>query len=407
MRSDAAGAFYRDNARWIAGGFLLTLFSSYGQTFYVALSSGEIRAEFSLTNGEFGWLYMAATLTGAGLIPFLGRLLDRTSVSAYAAFVVAGLLASMLLMALAGGLGLLFLALTGLRLFGQGLMSHTAMTATGRWFHRERGRAVATVALGHQLGESLAPISFVVLAAALGWRGAWSVNALILLAVVLPAVVLLARVPRVPSAAELATRPVGRQWTREEVVRDLRFHLVLAAILGPPVIGTMVFFHQVYLAEIRGWELAEFAGATPILSAAAIAMTLAAGSLIDRFGSARLLPAMLGFVAGANAVLGLWHSSAAIVLYMALMGASFGLYAPLFGAIWPELYGTKHLGAIKSLVTSLMVVGTALSPGISGWLIDVGVSYDGMIVATGAYALVAAAIGTFAPLIGGRMGSPS
>ncbi|WAP71062.1 MFS transporter [Jiella pelagia] len=135
-------------------------------------------------------------------------------------------------------------------------------------------------------------------------------------------------------------------------------------------------------------------------------MTLAAGSLIDRFGSARLLPAMLGFVAGANFVLGLWHSSAAIVLYMALMGASFGLYAPLFGAIWPELYGTKHLGAIKSLVTSLMVVGTALSPGISGWLIDVGVSYDGIIVATGGYALVAAAIGTFAPLIGGRIGSP-
>ncbi len=28
--------FLRDNARWLAGGFLLTLFSSYGQTFYIA-----------------------------------------------------------------------------------------------------------------------------------------------------------------------------------------------------------------------------------------------------------------------------------------------------------------------------------------------------------------------------------
>ncbi|EQD36680.1 hypothetical protein B1A_17814, partial [mine drainage metagenome] len=30
--------FLRDNARWIASGFLLTLFSSFGQTFFIGLS---------------------------------------------------------------------------------------------------------------------------------------------------------------------------------------------------------------------------------------------------------------------------------------------------------------------------------------------------------------------------------
>jgi len=30
--------FMRDNGRWLAGGFLLTLFSSFGQTFFIGLS---------------------------------------------------------------------------------------------------------------------------------------------------------------------------------------------------------------------------------------------------------------------------------------------------------------------------------------------------------------------------------
>jgi hypothetical protein len=80
----------------------------------------------------------------------------------------------------------------------------------------------------------------------------------------------------------------------------------------------------------------------------------------------------------------------AILVYMAAMGASFGLYSAAFGAIWPELYGTRHLGAIKSAVTAMMVLCTALGPGISGWLIDAGVGFPSMVAAMGFYAVAAA-----------------
>lgn len=152
----------------------------------------------------------------------------------------------------------------------------------------------------------------------------------------------------------------------------------------------MVFFHQVYLTEIRGWDLSLFAGSTPVLSVFAIAATFAAGWLIDRFNSTVLLPAMLVFLALANLTLGMVASPVAILVYMACIGTAFGMYAPIFGAVWAELYGTRHLGAIKSSVTALMVLGTALSPGISGWLIDLGVGLPAMIVATGIYAAGAA-----------------
>ena len=54
--------FLRDNARWVAGGFLLTFFSSFGQTYFISLSAGDIRAEYGLSHGGFGTIYMLATL---------------------------------------------------------------------------------------------------------------------------------------------------------------------------------------------------------------------------------------------------------------------------------------------------------------------------------------------------------
>lgn len=382
--------FLRENARWLAGGFLLTLFSSYGQTFYIALSSGGIRAELGLSHGDFGWLYMWATLASAAMIPFAGRFADTMRIERYAGLVIVGLAVSMIALAFARNLAVLFMALTGLRMFGQGLMAHSAMTAMGRWFSATRGKAVSTAALGHQLGESVMPVSFVAIAALVGWRGGWLVNAAFFVALVLPAVYLLMRVPREPLATELRGDDHGAQWTRGQAMRDPLFWALMLGLLGPPVIGTTVFFHQVYLTELRGWALGQFAGSTPVLSVFAIAATLVSGYVIDRFGSVVLLPAMLVCVAIANLTVGYAAPSWAILVYMASMGTAFGLYASAFGAIWPELYGTRHLGAIKSVVTSIMVFSTALGPGLSGWLIDRGIGFPGMVAALGWYAVAAA-----------------
>jgi sugar phosphate permease len=56
---------------------------------------------------------------------------------------------------------LLVLAIYLLRLFGQGMFTHIAMTAMGRWFAAQRGRAVSLTAIGVNLGEAVFPVSFV------------------------------------------------------------------------------------------------------------------------------------------------------------------------------------------------------------------------------------------------------
>jgi MFS family permease len=159
--------FLRDNARWVAGGFLLTFFSSFGQTFFISLSAGEIRAEYDLSHGGFGTLYMLATLASAATLPQLGKIVDRISVASTVLLAAPVLAVACILMAWSRSLMLLLLAVYLLRLFGQGMFTHIAMTAMGRWFAAQRGRAISLTAIGVNLGEAVFPVSFVGVAALL------------------------------------------------------------------------------------------------------------------------------------------------------------------------------------------------------------------------------------------------
>jgi sugar phosphate permease len=91
-------------------------------------------------------------------------------------------------MAWSRSLMLLCLPIYLLRLFGQGMFTHIAMTAMGRWFAAQRGRAMSLTAIGVNLGEAVFPISFVGVAALLGWRGSWLLAAGVLLFVALPVI---------------------------------------------------------------------------------------------------------------------------------------------------------------------------------------------------------------------------
>ncbi|MDP2731969.1 MAG: MFS transporter [Hoeflea sp.] len=378
--------FLRDNARWIGGGFLLTFFSSFGQTYFIALSAGDIRAEYGLSHGQFGSIYMIATLASAASLPQLGKIIDRISVASTVLLAAPILALACLLMAWSTQLALLVLAIYLLRLFGQGMFSHIAFTAMGRWFAAQRGRAVSLTAIGVNVGEAVFPISFVVVAALVGWRGSWLLAAAVLMLVALPAIYSLLKLERTPQSVALDPgKPVAREWTRGEVIRDPLFWAALLGVLAPGFIGTTVFFHQVYLSELRGWDPSVFAASFAIMSAMTILFALIAGQLIDRFSAIRMLPSFLVPLSLSCFVLASTDSVWGAYAFMALMGVSYGFSSTLFGALWPELYGTRHLGGIRSLIVAFAVFATAMGPGLTGWLIDIGVSYSGQIAAMGVY----------------------
>lgn len=385
-------SFIKQNFRWIAGGFALTYFSSFGQTYFISASIAEWQAAFKLSHGEFGRLYMYATLGSAACLPFIGRLVDFITAERMIALVIPVLAAATLLAGFAPSLAWLVFAIFLLRLFGQGMMTHMALTATGRWFHAQRGRAISLVVLGHQGGEASIPLAFSAITLVYGLQAGWSVAALALLLIGLPFCFWAYRVPREPHSPgvepDIAMHPV-RSWTRQEVVRDPIFWILLTGVLAPGFIGTTIFYHQDYMAVLNDWPPQLFAKSLVVMSITTVTIALVTGAVVDRFGALTILPFFLLPLAAACFVLSL--STPPIILYgvMVLLGFSYGVSATLFGSLWPSVYGTDHLGSIRSVTVSAIVIATAIGPGLTGTLIDRGTNLPQQMSYFGAYCLLA------------------
>jgi MFS family permease len=82
--------------------------------------------------------------------------------------------------------------------------------------------------------------------------------------------------------------------------------------------------------------------------------------------------------------------------YMLLMGVSSGMYFTGLSALWAELYGPKHLGAIKSLTNAIMVFASALGPALVGGLLQWGMPFSGVMLMLAGFCLVATALLVYA-----------
>ena len=391
--------FLRENARWLGGGFLLTLFSSFGQTFFIGLSGNDLRATFHLSAGGFGGLYLLANVASAITLPWLGRTLDLMPGWKVTRFTMPALAGACLLVAIAPNVAVLALAFYLLRLFGQGMMTETAYTEIGRWFVANRGRAMALIVPGQQAGVAILPILVVLIdRVSRGWRTAWIVSAALIALVGLPAIVTLMRIERVPRSneAKMGDGRTARDWSRSEVIRDPILYLLLTGILAPAFISTIIFFHQDYLIELRGYDRLAFAAAFSVMSVTTVVFGLICGHLIDRLGALKLLPYLLVPLAVASAAVALITPVWGVYLFMLLLGISSGFTATMLGALWPEVYGLANLGGIRAIVVSAIVLATALGPGLSGALIDRGIALPTQMLWLSGWCVIACFVLAFA-----------
>ena len=386
--------FIGHNFRWIAGGFTLTYFSSFGQTYFISASIAEWQSAFDLSHGEIGRLYMFATLASALCLPFLGRLVDQIPAHKMIALVMPVLAGATLMAGYAPSVTVLVIAIFLLRLFGQGMMTHIALTATGRWFVVERGRAISLVVLGHQGGEATIPLIFATIAIAYGYKTGWLVGAAALLLIGLPFAFWAYRQAREPHARDAksvkALRHV-RSWTRREVMRDPVFWVLLTGILAPPFIGTTIFYHQNYMTALHDWPPQLFALSLLVMSLTTVGCALITGALVDRFGTPAILPYSLLPLSLSCFALAFSGPPATLFVVMILLGISYGISATLFGSLWPEIYGTAYLGSIRAITVSAGVFATAAGPGLTGTLIDRGIELPTQMIYLGGYCLLAAA----------------
>jgi len=384
--------------RLLLFGIVMTFGSSLGQTYFIGLFGGDIRSDLGLSHGDFGAIYSAATLASAILLLWTGSLIDRMDLSHYAYLVVAGLSLGCLMISASQGAVTLFLSVLVLRHLGQGLMGMAGATTMVRYLSHQKGKANALSGVGYSLSEAILPSIVIAQLAVMSWRQSW-VGWAVLLGITLPvATHFLLQGHRLRHAAYLETlsvhqdRPAAdqqRQWTRTEAIRDPLFYLFMPALLAQPMLFTGFMFHQVHLVEVKGWSLEVWGSLYILYALVSTVFKLGAGLLVDRYSAIRLAPFVCLPFGFGLLLLASGDSVLIAVLFMVLMAISIGAYSTLSSPFYAEMYGTLHLGSIKSLATAAMVFSSAIAPVLMGWMIDAGVRMETMALASAAYVLVA------------------
>ena len=337
-----------------------------------------------------------ATIGSALSLIWLGRLIDYIDLRFYSLATCVGMILSMLIIASAPGLFTLVVGLYLARLCGQGLMTHISVTSMGRYFNFNRGKAVSIALMGQSLGEAILPTIVITFIIYLGWRDTWYVAAIFL---GVTSVILVPYLMRGYSKIHLSyikkqsigtdtPSLTGKQWTRIEVLFDHRFYLIAAAVLSFSFIGTGLFFHQIHIASEKNWPLEILASAFVLYALFKVITALLVGPLIDKFGCRPFLPLMLIPLAFTLIALAFFDSIYVAFILFALLGISIGVLMPFTGAIWPQLYGTVHLGEIRSMMAALVAFSSAISPAIFGVMLDTGLTIEALSVVCLIYVII-------------------
>ena len=367
------------NKKVIIFGFIFTFFSSFGQSFFIGLFNSNIRADLSITHGQFGSIYAVATLISSFSLIWIGKKIDDFKLIKFSLFVILLLFFSSIYFSTVSNIYFLLVGIFLLRLSGQGLMSHTATTSISRYFSINRGKALSTTWLGLSAAEFVMPVTIVFLLSIYSWRDIWIYIAFLII-LILPLVSFLTVNDIKLSSREKKKKNLKnksiKNWSRLEVLLDPKFYLISLVMLALPTINTGVFVYQSFILESKGWDDFVIAKSFMFYAVLSVGTLFIAGPLVDKFTSRKLLPYMNIPSLFAMIILFYFDNYFFAYFVLGLMGISNGLANVLGSSTWAEIYGVKHIGSIKALTTSMMVFSTAFGTAIFGIVIDFGYSIE-------------------------------
>ena len=369
--------FIRTNARWLFAGGAMMFATSFGQTFFISIFAKQIMQTYALSNGDWGSLYALGTTASGLTMIWAGGLADRFRARALVTVLLIIMAVFCLAMAFNSSVWLLPAVIFGLRLSGQGMLNHVAMISMVRWYTAARGRAVAIAGLGFAIGEAFIPMIIVTLLVFISWQIVWVAAAVLSILFMLLLRLLLVK-ERTPQSIAETTQAVGigqQHWTRAQALKHPLFWQLIPVVTTPSMFTTAVFFQQVHLAEVKGWQHVHLVAMFPAFTAMGVVAGLIFGWAIDKWGSIRILPFMLIPLALGLLVFSSFASLTAGLIALLLMAITQGGSSTVSVAFWSEIYGTKHVGAIKALAVAFMVFGSAIGPLMTGRLIDLGYSF--------------------------------
>ncbi|WP_199430568.1 MFS transporter [Qaidamihabitans albus] len=340
-----------------------------GQTAAVSVFVDPLIRDLGVSRSAVSTAYLIGSLSGAFVMPFLGRLIDRFGPRRIMAAVALCFGLILIASTAAGEVIGLTAAFVGIRVGGQGALTLVATTTVAIYVQRRRGFAVGVSSAIGTAGISLAPVLLERLVSEWGWRAVWIGEGIAVWALVIPAALLL--LPRRPAErAAAGTEPDSRpgsalpavDWTLAEAMRTGMFWVVACGVAVCALVTTGLNFHQVSVLGERGLSVTEAAATFVPQTVAGLVATFGLGWLADRFSDRVLIISTMVVLAAATVGAGWLSPGFTAVLYGVGLGAAANGVRTLEAVAFPRCFGLSHLGTIRGVVHSITVGASAFGP---------------------------------------------
>ena len=364
-------------------GSIGVLASVPGQTAGVSVFTDHLTEATGLSRLQLAISYLIGTGTSGLLLSRGGRAIDRHGSRKVAVVAVFGLATTLVGLSMVGpmstavGLAVMSLGFGCLRFTGQGLLTLTSRTMISQWFDKRRGVVTSSSNAVMSFAFASSPALLLALIEIDGFRTAWRILAVVLVALVGTMVVLLFRDSPESSGliidGGLAEPSVDEQpavvgtdndRTRAEAVRDLRFWAVTIPVMAMATTSTALTFHILDFGSELGISDERMVGIFVPIALVSVPVTLLGGWLIDTVPAVRVAALMSVTQMVMYVAVSMLDRPVAAVIGIAAWGTAQGCYAPLTSAAIPRLFGRRHLGSIAGLQMSCMVVGSAVGPAL-------------------------------------------
>jgi MFS family permease len=237
------------------------------------------------------------------------------------------------------------------------------------WFDKGRGKAMGLAYLGIGVGGTLVPLLAHALTQSLGWRGALQGLGLLMIALALPAVLLVKEPPRLAPSAQT---PVSMA----HVLRQPAFYLLaLGSMASIGAVGGTMQNLKLYLSLDRGLAQGRVATLLSVILFGSIVGRLVMGWLADRWPKKRVMLLIYAVVAATIPLLAFSPSEATLFAGAFLFGVGLGgdyMIIPLMAA---ELFGLRIMGRVMGTVLTADGVAEAVVPMMVATLRDQTGSY--------------------------------
>jgi MFS family permease len=352
---------------------------------------------FKALYSDFGWTravtagaFSAYAISHDVFAPFAGWLTDKFGPKMIVATGGLCLGGSMIMMSFIDTIWELYIYYAFL--FGWGVAGvYTPMMATvSRWFNKKRGFAIGLTSAGIGTG-SLALSPFAAwLISCYDWRLAYTIVGILVFIIFIPIVCFIKKPP-------METYETNNQmgavidFSFVEALRTKSLWALSFSWLFGALALWAVMIHIVALITDKGVSITAAGLLAGLAGGGSIIGRISGGFVSDKLGRKQVL--LIAYIFQIIMLFWLFFSEELwmFLIFAPLFGISFGGWAGVIATFPADYFGIKRTGAIFGFVVIMAGVGVAVGSFMGGYIFDVTLSYDYMIVMAGLATLFAIA----------------